>query len=202
MGVGTLIGNGVRKRSVWLTESIFVIFIYVRRLKCSRRTGGVTRGCGRSFTVLPNFLHPLRRYALREIQPVLHRRFVEQLSYGAMERRALSPAPSTQRDWVRSFTFSAFTWLQILVSMFAELNPGMMLPRFLEQGPQAGLLAFAVICADWLRVQQDRPLVEEMEMIEVLWLWGSLVVKRPLLPPTRCRAGPQQRRCRNSCTGL
>jgi hypothetical protein len=67
----------------------------------------------------------------------------------------------------------------------------MVLPRFLEQGPQAGLLAFTLIYADWLRIQQARPLVEELEMIEVLWLWGSRVVKRPLLPPTRCRAGPQ-----------
>lgn len=199
---GTLTGNGVRRRSVWLTSSVFKTFIYVRRLKCSRKKGGVNRGCGRSFTVLPNFLHPFRRYALREIQPVLHRRFVEKLSYGTMERRASSPAPSTQRDWVRSFTLSACTWLQLLVSKFANLSPGMVLPRFLEQGPQTGLLAFALIYADWLRVQQARPLVEGMEMLEILWLWGSRVMKGPLLPPTRCRAGPQPRRCRTSCTGL
>jgi len=197
-----LTGNGIRRRSVWLTESIFVIYIYVRRLKCSRQRDGTRRGCGRSFTVLPSFLHPRRRYALSEIQPVLHRRFVEHLSFGDMERRASSPTPSTQRDWVRSFTLSACTWLQILVSKFAELNPGMVLPRFLEQGPQAGLLAFTLIYADWIRLQQARPLVEELEMIEVLWLWGSRVVNRPLLPPTRCRAGPSRRRCRTSCTGL
>lgn len=188
--VGTLVSHAVRKRSVWLTKSAFAIFIYVRRLKCSMRKGGVKRGCGRTFTVLPSFLHPFRRYALREIQPVLQRRFVEKLSYGAMERSSSTPAASTQRDWVRSFTLSACFWLQIFVSKFAELNPGMALPRFLEQGSQAGLLAFAIICADWLRVQQARSLVEKTEVIEVLWLWGSLAVKRLLLPPTRCRAGP------------
>ncbi len=200
--VGTLIGHGVRKRSVWLRMSIFGIFIYVRRLKCLRRKSGKKRGCGRSFTVLPSFLHPLRRYALREIQPVLQRRFVEKLSYGAMERSASSPAASTQRDWIRSFTLSACLWLRIIVAQFAELNPGMVLPRFLEQGTQAGLLAFAIVCADWLRAQQNRPPVEEMEVIEGLWLCGRMAVKSLLLPPTRCRAGPQVRHCRTSCPGL
>ncbi len=193
--VGTLIGHGVRKRSVWLTKSIHVIFIYVRRLKCSRHKGGEKRGCGQSFTILPNFLHPLRRYALREIQPVLQSRFVEKHSYGTMERTAPSPSASTQREWVRSFTLSACLWLRILVAKFAELNPGMVLPRFIEQGTQAGLLAFAIVCADWLRMQQARPPAGEMEVIETLWLWGSLAVKTLLLPPTRCRAGPQRRRC-------
>ena len=106
--VGTLIGHGVRKRSVWLTKSVFVIFIYARRLKCSRRIGG-------------------------EIQPVLQSRFVEKHSYGAMERSAPSPSASTQREWIRSFTLSACLWLRILVAKFAELNPGMVYPGSLSR---------------------------------------------------------------------
>lgn len=96
---------------------------------------------------------------------------------------------------MRSFTLVAGLWLQALVAKFAELNPGMALPRYIERGAQAGLLVFAIICADWLRAQQDRPPVGELEVIEVLWLWGSQVAKSLLLPPTRCRAGPQRRRC-------
>ena len=163
------------------------LILYLRRLKCLKRKGG----CDATCTVLPSFLHPRRRYLLEEIQPVLKLRFVEEQSYRKMEESLPSPpAPSTQRDWVRSYSLAAGFWLLNLVSWFVRMNPGMALSRSLEKGAPAGLLAQAVLCLDWQLNRRGLPLVEERRVLEGLWLWGSRNLGGLLLPPTRCRAGP------------
>lgn len=128
---GLLVGHGLRRRTVWLPGGVLLaIFIFVRRLRCPPTRGG----CGGVFTVLPAILHPLKRYALQVVQPVLVERFSKGCTYGDLADRFETPAPSTQRSWVAGFEKVAGSWLRQVTHRWARWIPEMTLPRHVESG--------------------------------------------------------------------
>lgn len=159
-----------------------VIIIFVRRLICTC--------CGKSFTVLPCFLHPRRRYALEVIEPVVVDRYIECASYSALEAPPCGPASSTQRDWCKAISVHAAVWLSTLAGWLARLNPGMVLSAQTAREEVAGLLATALQSSDWCAEIEAMAEIVPGQLLQRLWLWGCERVKRELLPPTRCRAGP------------
>jgi hypothetical protein len=177
---GGLVGHGLRARGVWLLTLVAVVTIYVRRLRCSPARGG----CGGVFTVLPGFVHPYRRYGLEVMQPVVLQRFGSRLSFRQVEAVVDGPAPTTQRNWARSFQAAAAGWLQQLAHMWAQWSPEMALPRLVESGAPAGLLTCAALCLDDVRAQLGQGPLEEAELLSSLWSWGAERLDRLLFPPT------------------
>lgn len=166
---------------------LFAIIIFVRRLRCPPARGG----CGGVFTVLPALVHPLKRYALQVVQPVLVERFSNGRTYGDLADTFETPAPSTQRSWVAGFEKAAGSWLRGVAHRWARWIPEMTLPRHVESGAAAGLLACAALCLDDVRAELGLAPVEEPGMLASLWSWGADRLDRLLLPPTRSRAGPR-----------
>lgn len=182
MATDTLWSHGVRARCVWLGGRAVAVEITVRRLRC--------RGCSRTFTVLPCFVHPRRRYALQDVQDVVVARFIEGHSFSKIEDCLIACAPSTQRDWCKAFSVHASVWLASLMAWLSQLNAGATLPVRTRSGSAPGLLAAAVHCFDWIDDLVAGHGSAADRLLESLWLWGSSRVKVPLLASTRCRAGP------------
>lgn len=177
---GRLVGHGLRERGVWLLALAVVVIIYVRRLRCSRARGG----CGGVFTVLPGFVHPYKRYALEVAQPIVMQRFLNHLSFLKLATTVDGPAPSTQRNWARSFQRAAGAWLEQVAHRWARWIPEMALPRQVESGAPAGLLACAALCLDDVRAELGLGPVKESELLSSLWSWGAERLDRLLFPPT------------------
>jgi len=169
---------------VWTSSHAHAIGIHVRRLKCS--------ACGATFTVLPSFLHPFRRYPLATIQEIVVQRHGEKRTYREIEDALPSPAASTQREWADAWEVSAPGWLSILTAWFSTVDPTITLDRHVSGGEAAGLVATALHCLDWLaNFLLLRHSVSD-RLLETLWLWGAARVGQLLLHPTRCRAGPKR----------
>lgn len=180
--VGQLRGHGVRARTAWLSAG-GALEIFVRRLFCPC--------CRHSFTVLPGFLHPRRRYVLEAIEETVTARFIEpRASYAEMEAPPGGPAPSTQREWCASISLNAEDWLSRLTHWLARVNPTVVLSIQARYCVVAGLLALMVHGAEWSGCMVTATPLRGGEVLERLWLWGNTIVCRDLLPPTRCRAGP------------
>jgi hypothetical protein len=160
-----------------------VVEIFVRRLRCTC--------CRHTFTVLPSFLHPRRRFVLNTIEETVSARFVEpRASFAALEAPPGGPTPSTQRDWCESISLSAEDWLSELTQWLAKLNPTVVISTQALYCTVAGLLALMVHAAEWSGEMVVSSPVQKGEILERLWLWGNTIVGRDLLPSTRCRAGP------------
>lgn len=187
----SLESHGVRSRAAWraVGKQVRRDRIYVRRLCC--------KACDDTFTVLPSCLLPLRRYCLEVVEQVVRLRFLERLSFRAMERRLAHPAASTHRDWVQAFGMAARAWLTGLAGWLSRHRPVMTLTRPVESDAAAGLLAMGVQCLDWLCQHNPGRHPARRGLLEGLWLWGASRMKRSLLFPTRCRAGPQRGRCQS-----
>ena len=177
---GLLVGHGLRKRNIWLLLAVMALVIYVRRLRCPPRRGG----CGGVFTVLPSFVHPFKRYLLQAMEPVVMERFVKLRALRTLEEVLEGPAPSTQRNWLRAFREAAGPWLEQLARRWARLIPEMALPRQVESGAPAGLLACAALCLDNVRAELGLGPVQESELLSSLWSWGAERLDRLLFPPT------------------
>lgn len=177
---GGLVGHGLRARGVWLAALMLAVTIWVRRLRCSPARGG----CGGVFTVLPSFVHPYKRYALEVAQPVVVERFLNRLSFLKLEEAVKGPSPSTQRNWVRAFAQAAGPWLKQVAHCWARWVPEMALPRWVESGAPAGLLACATLCLDDVRREMGLGPVQESELLSSLWSWGAERLDRLLFPPT------------------
>ena len=93
----------MRTRVGWTGSNALCFF--VRRLKCPGCPGRRPGTKCATFTVLPNFVHPLKRYMLAEINGVIRRRFLYDLSLSAMAKATPpgGPALSTQQDWCQGF---------------------------------------------------------------------------------------------------
>lgn len=179
---GRLCGHGVRARVAWLSAG-GVLIVFVRRLRCSC--------CRHSFTVLPSFLHPRRRYVLTTIEETVVARFGEPpSSFAEMESLPGGPASATQRDWCKSISESADKWLSMLLHWQATLDHAVVISFRARQCAVAGLLALMVHTAAWYGDLAEATPLESGAVLERLWSWGNSILGSDLLPPTRCRAGP------------
>lgn len=126
----SLIRWGSYQRGALLLDE--VCLIRVQRLRC--------KVCGRSHSLLPDFLHPNRHYVIALLQNVVLLYLIE--GYGLprvlaslSDRRAApnsvgGPARSTVREWIRSFAYGAGELLlgRLLRHLLA-LDPSTQLPE-------------------------------------------------------------------------
>lgn len=121
------------------------------------------KGCGKTISLLPSFLHRHRHYALRPIEDVL-RGHAEQ----GVPLTQLVPSERSVRRWWAAFASCALRWLSAVLSALALALP---LLRVLDphggeasDGP-AQLLARSHDLASWLEP-------DNADSLRVLWRWG------------------------------
>jgi len=88
--------------------------IRVQRVRC--------KACGRTHSLLPDFLHPFRHYVISLLQRVVSRYLHLGLGINALMKRLKGPGPvrSTIREWITSFAYGAGELL------FPRLHRGVM----------------------------------------------------------------------------
>jgi hypothetical protein len=97
--------------------------IRIQRIRC--------KVCGRTHSLLPDFLHPYRHYVIRLLQDIIHLYLIAGLSLGRLLRRVpeTGPARSTVREWIRSFAYGAGELLlDLLTRQLVALDPLAALP--------------------------------------------------------------------------
>ncbi len=97
--------------------------IQIQRLRCGQ--------CGATHALLPDFLHPYRRYPLSLMQEVLILYLLAGLGFGRLwvELSWRSPPRSTLREWTASFAWGASSLLlDVLRRLAMALSPADELP--------------------------------------------------------------------------
>jgi hypothetical protein len=97
--------------------------IRVQRIRCTV--------CGRTHSLLPDFLHPYRHYVIRLLQNVMHLYLIVGLGLDRLLRQMPEPGParSTVREWIRSFAYGAGELLlDLLTHRLVALAPWVDLP--------------------------------------------------------------------------
>ena len=113
---GSLIGWGIYLR--WACETVIVHRIRVQRLRC--------KVCGRTHSLLPDFLHPFRHYVVSLLQRVVSLYLLGGLSWEHLLRQLpeSGPARSTVREWLDSFAYGAGELLlDVLTQHLLTLEP-------------------------------------------------------------------------------
>jgi hypothetical protein len=97
--------------------------ILIQRVRC--------KVCGRTHSLLPDFLHPYRHYVIRLLQHVVFLYLIAGLGVGRLMNQfpGLGPARSTVREWVASFAYGAGELLlDLLFRQLLRLDPLAELP--------------------------------------------------------------------------
>jgi hypothetical protein len=118
---GSLIRWGTYVR--WACTAGKDYLIRVQRIRCTV--------CGRTHSLLPDFLHPYRHYVIRLLQSAIHLYLIAGLSLGRLLRQMPQPGParSTIREWIHSFAYGAGEpLLDLLTRQRAALDPLAALP--------------------------------------------------------------------------
>jgi hypothetical protein len=95
----------------------------IQRIRC--------KVCGRTHSLLPDFLHPYRHYVIRLLQNVPYLYLIAGLSLDRLLRQMPEPGParSTVREWIRSFAYGAGELLlDLLTRQLVALDPLAALP--------------------------------------------------------------------------
>ncbi|MBN1317588.1 MAG: hypothetical protein JXA42_19045 [Anaerolineales bacterium] len=95
----------------------------IQRLRC--------KVCGRTHSLLPDFIHPFRHYAIDLLQIVISFYLISGLSITSLTKRFSHPRParSTIREWIISFGFGAGVLIfNLLLGQLIALNPACDLP--------------------------------------------------------------------------
>jgi len=73
----------------------------IQRVRC--------RACGRTHSLLPDFLHPYRHYVLSLLHQVAWLYVIVGLGFSRLRQQLpeAGPAPTTIREWVRAFAYGA-----------------------------------------------------------------------------------------------
>ena len=126
----SLIRWGSYQRGALLPDQVYLIRI--QRLRC--------KVCGRTHSLLPDFLHPHRHYVIELLQDVVFLYLIKGLGLGRLLARlprpgaaqsgVRGPARSTVREWIRSFAYGAGELLLgRLLRHLLSLEPGAHLPE-------------------------------------------------------------------------
>ena len=97
--------------------------ILVQRIRC--------KACGRTHSLLPDFLHPHRHYVIRLLQRAVSFYLIVGLGWKRLMNRLPNPGPdvSTVREWVASFAYGAgHLLLDFLIHRLLALDPLIELP--------------------------------------------------------------------------
>lgn len=118
---GCLIRWGTYER--WARTGDVAYRILIQRVRCNV--------CGRTHSLLPDFLHPYRHYVIRLLQHVVSLYLIAGLGVDRLMNQlpGLNPARSTVREWVASFAYGAGELLLDLLSrQLLSLDPLAELP--------------------------------------------------------------------------
>jgi hypothetical protein len=121
---GSLIRWGTYERGALTGEADYRIRI--QRVRC--------KVCGRTHSLLPDFLHPYRHFVIDLLQQVVSLVLLVGLGWRRLMRQVRTvydqgPARSTVREWVTSFAFGAGQLLlDALLRHLLALDPGIDLP--------------------------------------------------------------------------
>jgi len=124
--VGSLIGWGSYERSAVTLEADYRLRI--QRVRC--------KVCGRTHSLLPDFLHPHRHFVIHLLQHVVSLYLLVGLGWRRLLRRlhGQGPARSTVREWVASFAYGAgFLLLDRLLRSLFAVAPDAVLPEQLPE---------------------------------------------------------------------
>jgi hypothetical protein len=105
--------------------------ILIQRIRC--------KVCGRTHSLLPDFLHPHRHYVIRLLQHVVSLYLIVGLGWNRLIKQlpAAGPARSTVREWVASCAYgTGHLLLDLLIRRLLALDPLIELP---EAAPAPGL---------------------------------------------------------------
>ena len=97
--------------------------ILVQRIRC--------KACGRTHSLLPDFLHPHRHYVIRLLQRVVSLYLIAGLGWDRLMKQLPPPGPdvSTVREWVASFAYGVgHLLLDLLIRQLLALDPLAELP--------------------------------------------------------------------------
>lgn len=100
-----------------------VYWIRVQRVRC--------KACGRTHSLLPDFLHPFRHYVISLLQQVIFLYLLAGLGINRLMRRLIGqgPARSTVREWIAAFAYGAGKLLfDLLLRSLMRVEPLSELP--------------------------------------------------------------------------
>jgi hypothetical protein len=98
----------------------------IQRVRC--------KACGRTHSLLPDFLHPYRHFVIDLLQQVVSLYLLDGLGWRPLRRwirkaYRRGPARSTLREWVVSFAYGAgYLLLETLLRHLLALEPGIEIP--------------------------------------------------------------------------
>jgi hypothetical protein len=107
----------------WAVTGVTAYPLRIQRIRCTQ--------CGRTHSLLPDFLHPYRHYVLELLQQVVWLYLIVGLGFGRLLRHLPEdgPAPETVREWVRAFAYGAgHLLLAALTRFLLKLAPQTELP--------------------------------------------------------------------------
>ena len=95
---GCLIRWGTYHRWAWLSGAE-AYWLRIQRVRCTV--------CGRTHSLLPDFLHPHRYYVLNVLQQVVELYLMAGLGFGRLMKHLpqSGPAPTTVREWITAFAY-------------------------------------------------------------------------------------------------
>jgi hypothetical protein len=184
---GTLVGHGLRERKragVW-----------VRRVRCGRHGRPRDKACGRGFTLLPSTLYPHRHYSLEQLQTVLLGRFAQTPARTWRELGLVAPAADTTMSlWCEAFSACASFWSSALSTTFAHLRDQFALTRSMTGTVEHTVLSLGALVLDWREKTATGKALDESQLLQRLWGWGSCHVRQPLLSSTLFAKGRRRGR--------
>ena len=107
----------------WACTGTEAYRLSIQRLRCTQ--------CGRTHSLLPDFVHPYRQYVLELLQQVIWLYLIVGLGFGRLLKHLpeAGPAPETVREWVRAFGYGAGHLLLAALSRFLlKVAPQTQLP--------------------------------------------------------------------------
>ena len=138
--------------------------------------------CGRTMSVLPDFLLSFRHYVVRVVEGVLENRLERKLSWAEVKAKNSSgdmPALRTKQRWCKSYGGEASRWLGAVEEQLARqdsfsswLDPQGEAPR--AQSAAEALLAASEHLLAWGKTQwAEAARYGRNERLRFLWLWGA-----------------------------
>ena len=121
---GSLIRWGTYLR--WALSGEVDYRLRIHRVRC--------KGCGRTHSLLPDFLHPHRHFVISLLQQGVSLYLLDGLGWRQLMRwlrqtHRRGPARSTVREWVASFAYGAgYLLLAALLRHLLALDPGIEMP--------------------------------------------------------------------------
>jgi hypothetical protein len=155
-GASHIVGHDWYER--WAVYPEQDVRLEIRRWRC--------KGCGKTISLLPSFLHRHRHYALTVIEVVLRERLELGTPWPCLTVSG-TPSPRSMRRWLAAFSAQALGWLAALLKILAQIAPllGALNPHGRSDNPAVMVLALGATVAGWLDPGTDDPL-------RVLWRWG------------------------------